>query len=413
MLVAALSAEAQTLNAGSASAGAVRAAISQASTVKETMWGFLATGQSLSVGTSATSAGTDTHSSAFRNYMMGSLARAVTNRFTWMQAAEASSASGWKAFLDQVAWLCVTNSQPNHERLLLAWGVPGWEYAKLKKTSTTVHLLSTNLYTCAVWDATHQSQFFYEQHYRNMRWAVLVAHGETDGIQNNVTYNLDLGEWQGNLSADLIAAAYGTNDTIVPMFHMAPNWWVSATNILKAHRASSGESNIFVGARYHQQHSDGLHLTQSEYNRQGEYFAKAFFKRRVLDERYEPLHFTNSVLAATFVTNQYTGGTWPLMLDTTTVSNPGTNGFFWSDGSARTIIGVTLGGPQTNWVILELSGAPSGSKFVGYGQGGSSGDANGPSTGLRGNLRDSDPLRGYTTGSNLWQWAVLQREPVP
>ncbi len=84
----------------------------------------------------------------------------------------------------------------------------------------------------------------------------------------------------------------------------------------------------------------------------------------------------------------------PLVLDTDMVSNPGDYGFeVWgdTDGAKKTIQSVTVSG---NRVTLVLDADPDQTVVVKYARGTQGANA-GPTTGARGNLRDSDSTLAY------------------
>ena len=103
----------------------------------------------------------------------------------------------------------------------------------------------------------------------------------------------------------------------------------------------------------------------------------------------------------------------PLVMDTTLVSDPGKNGFAWADDgpSTPTIESVVITGPDT--VVITLSAAPTGAKpRLRYAFTGVSGALGGPTTGPRGNLRDSDATPS-PEGYKLYNWCVHFEAPAP
>jgi hypothetical protein len=96
----------------------------------------------------------------------------------------------------------------------------------------------------------------------------------------------------------------------------------------------------------------------------------------------------------------------PLVLDTTLVTNPGKFGFEWKDDgpATPTIASVAVAGPDT--ITVTLSAAPTGAnKRLRYAFTGTPGALGGPTSGPRGNVRDSDatPSR---NGYALYNWCV-------
>jgi hypothetical protein len=95
----------------------------------------------------------------------------------------------------------------------------------------------------------------------------------------------------------------------------------------------------------------------------------------------------------------------PLVLDEVLVSNPGSFGFTFTDGSGNppAISAVALTGPTQ--VTVTLSGPPGPAARLGYAALGQPGMPAGPMTGPRGNLRDSDATPSLS-GLPLYNWAV-------
>jgi hypothetical protein len=90
-------------------------------------------------------------------------------------------------------------------------------------------------------------------------------------------------------------------------------------------------------------------------------------------------------------------------------------GFEWWDqsGAAKPYItNVSITGPDT--VTITLSSAPTGSNqrlrhaFTGSGKWGTASKGTAP----HGNLRDSDPAVGYSSGEHLYNWLATFDDPV-
>jgi hypothetical protein len=97
----------------------------------------------------------------------------------------------------------------------------------------------------------------------------------------------------------------------------------------------------------------------------------------------------------------------PLVLDTTAVSNPGNYGFALVDsaGAALTISSVSQIGPDRIKIVAAAS-IPSGAK-VRYAWGDGATANSGPTTGARGNLRDSAGDRLMSDFGKLHNWCVI------
>ena len=102
----------------------------------------------------------------------------------------------------------------------------------------------------------------------------------------------------------------------------------------------------------------------------------------------------------------------PLVLDTMLVRDPGNYGFAYVDaGPTPAITSVAITGPDTLTVTLASTPTAVGRRLQ-YAWTGVPGAAAGPTTGARGNLRDSDDTPSRTS-SALYDWCVHFDEPVP
>ena len=139
--------------------------------------------------------------------------------------------------------------------------------------------------------------------------------------------------------------------------------------------------------------SDGVHMPGNSYRWMGCYFGKAIY--HILTENaWKPLQPESVYRNGRVVTVVMHVPVSPLVLDTDMVSNPGDYGFeVWgdTDGAKKTIQSVTVSG---NRVTLVLDADPDQTVVVKYAQGTQGANA-GPTTGARGNLRDSDSTLAY------------------
>lgn len=139
--------------------------------------------------------------------------------------------------------------------------------------------------------------------------------------------------------------------------------------------------------------SDGVHMPGNSYRWMGCYFGKAIY--HILTENaWKPLQPESVYRNGRVVTVVMHVPVSPLVLDTDMVSNPGDYGFeVWgdTDGARKTIQSVTVSG---NRVTLVLDADPGQTVVVKYAQGAQGANA-GPTTGARGNLRDSDSTIAY------------------
>ena len=252
--------------------------------------------------------------------------------------------------------------------------------------------------------------------------AITTVHGESDHAEKNGRYEEDLREWQADYERDVQALTGQTEP--VPLFETQMSSWTrmmrgTETSAipaaqLAAHLHSSGRI-VLVGPKYHLPYAkDGIHLTSEGYRHMGEDYAKAY-RRVVLDGRpWEPLRPTSVTLEGKVIRARFLVPVPPIVLDTTLVSDPGTYGFEYTDGSAAppAITRVEVTGPDT--VAITLAEAPrAGDRRLRYAFTGVRGARSGPTSGARGNLRDSDATPSVARpGTPLYNWCVHFDEPV-
>lgn len=139
--------------------------------------------------------------------------------------------------------------------------------------------------------------------------------------------------------------------------------------------------------------SDGVHMPGNSYRWMGCYFGKAIY-HIMTENEWKPLQPESIYRNGRVVTVVMHVPVPPLVLDTDMVSNPGDYGFeVWgdTDGARKNIQSVTVSG---NRVTLVLDANPGQTVVVKYAQGTQGANA-GPTTGARGNLRDSDSTLAY------------------
>jgi hypothetical protein len=145
----------------------------------------------------------------------------------------------------------------------------------------------------------------------------------------------------------------------------------------------------------------------------GEDYAKAYRKVILEGKPWEPVRPISVNRAGAVITVKFTVPAPPLVLDDKLVSDPGDNGFeFMQDGAVvPSISKVAITAPDT--VAITLADVPTGAnQRIQYAFTGTVGAHAGPTTGPRGNLRDSDPTVSRN-GYPLYNWCVHFDEPVP
>lgn len=303
-----------------------------------------------------------------------------------------------------------------HDTLHGNWGVGGTAYSGLKK--------GTNPYNNSIGAIPHLMGVapFYAETDAVVVPAILCIHGESDAP--SLTYQADITTWQSDYETDIKALTGQTGD--IPMFTSQPSAWTSTANlnaatskstvaILAAHVALPAKLPLVCPKYIFTYNADGIHLEGGAmYRWLGEYYGKAYEQHVVRGIQWEPLRPTSVVRSGATITVSLTGRVGNLALDTTMVTNPGNFGFEWEQvgGTARTIASVALSGDNTQ-VIITLSGDPGTptTQRLAYAKTGIAGNDGGPTTGPRGNLRDSDPTVG-PSALTLYNWCVHFDEAV-
>ena len=252
--------------------------------------------------------------------------------------------------------------------------------------------------------------------------AVTVVHGEsdhyvpfptldgTDGRPGAVrTYADALVEWQRDYDLQ-IRTRTGQTRAVPMLVSQMANWNDRTTSEipvrqLEAHVRAPG-AVVLVAPTYALPFGpDCIHFTSEGQRTLGAYFAKAY-ARIVEGASWEPVRPTVARLDGDAVTVQFVVPRPPLVLDTRSVSDPGGLGFvFAEDGAAPPqVTGVEIVAPDT--IRVRLSRASTGAApHLRYALDARPGTCPGPTSGPRGNLRDSDEARDGS-GVALPNWAV-------
>lgn len=346
--------------------------------------------------------------------------QSYTNRFLILQSSGAYIAPaniGWgnietsapgfantrsKLYRDRVA------SSTARDSIMLKYAQGSQPIASLKK-GTTVYNNSLLGFTAA---KGLTSPYYTGWECKGVVW----IHGESD--VSSSTYQADLTLLQSDYETD-IKAITGQAGTI-PLFCCQPSNFTAqsfaalpANNsyhaMLAAHIAQPGKV-VLTNPCYFLPFStgaDGVHRTNVGHRRAGAYMAKA---ADILESTgtFEPLRPNTITRSGAVVTITFTGRVGSLVLDTTNVSNPGNYGFEWvqTGGVARTISSIALANGNTE-VQITLSGDPGTptTQKVAYANFGTLGVDAGPTTGARGNVRDSDTTVN-SFGEQMPNWLV-------
>jgi len=379
----------------------------------------LGTGQSLSVGTLGTPVLSLAQPFANVTFVTGALSGG-TGLTSFIPLVEKDLETHSSSFANEITMLArdvVLVGQPpgqtSHDLLVSQHGIGGQPYSALKKGGTTTCYADGMAQLKAGHDLTVAAGKSYVVR------AVTNVHGESDHVAANAAYEANLIEWQNDYETD-VKAVTGQAEP-VPMLQTQISSWTrfnSTTSMIPgaqlAAHVDSGGKVVLVGAKYHLPYvSDGVHLTNEGYRHMGEDYAKVY-RRVILEGKpWEPVHPKTVTRAGAVVTVTMFVPSPPLVLDTTLVTDPGKFGFEWADDgpSTPTVASVAVTGPDT--VVVTLSAVPTAAHpRLRYAYTGVLGALAGPTTGPRGNLRDSDatPSRG---GYPLYNWCVHFEAPAP
>ena len=299
----------------------------------------------------------------------------------------------------------------SHDLLVSVHGIGGTAYSGLKK--------GTSAFAAGMAQAKAGFELAKALGKSYVVRAVTTVHGETDHVQNNPAYESNLLEWQAAYEKD-VKALTGQADAI-PLLQTQMSSWTrynSTTSAIPdaqlAAHVNSGGKVVLVGPKYHLPYSpDGVHLTNEGYRHMGEDYAKAY-RRIVLEgRRWDPVRPLSIARAGAVITVKFVVPAPPLVLDEVLVSNPGRFGFEIAQVGAPppAIASVAVTAPDT--VTITLAAEPTGSqRRLRYAFPAPAQASAGPTTGARGNLRDSDatPSR---HGYSLYNWCVHFDEALP
>lgn len=297
-----------------------------------------------------------------------------------------------------------------HRSLVSAHGVSGQPYAALRK--------GTPPYAAGMAQVAAGLALAQARGQEHAVRAVVVVHGETDHVNGNASYDLDLLEWQSDYEADIQAM---TGQTLpVPLitdqmssFTMFGSGTSAVTQQqLEASRAEPARI-VLMGPKYVLPYvPDGVHLTGEGERWLGEMHAKVLERVLVQGEPWRPLSPRSITRDGAEITVLLWVPAPPLVLDDVTVSDPGSYGFGYTDssGAPPSIVSVALEGDDA--IRITLSDVPvGGNQRVRYAMNGIVGQPAGPTTGARGNLRDSDASESRH-GHALHNWCVHFDEAV-
>lgn len=287
--------------------------------------------------------------------------------------------------------------------------VPGAAYSVIEKGgSGTAFASSVNVVTHLCTLATGGA---------NVK-AILFVHGEADHQLGTADYDDDIADIQSDYDTDLSAVTGQAG--VIPLFLCQMSSWTayddttSLIPIAQRAAATAGANVHLVCPKYHLTYVDGVHLVPESYRQLGEHYAVALYDELYGDgwQPLEPVSVSRTGAVVTVTFNVPSGGT--LVLDDTTVDDPGDYGFEYADngdGNSVSIASVALDG--TDAVAVTLSDTPTGTgQKIRYAYTGTAGNDAGPATGPRGCLRDDDARYTSRHGYALYNWCVHFEEAI-
>ncbi len=374
----------------------------------------LGTGQSLSVGAQGAPAQTTTQPYDNMMFNTGVIAGG-TGLTSFVDLKEGPTVETLNsAFANEISNLA---GALKHDLLVSGHGIGGQPYSAIKKGGTQPAYANGMAQLTAGHDLAVAANKTYVVR------AVTNVHGESDHQLDNAQYKDNLLEFQLNYETDIKAKTAQTES--VPMFITQFSSWPRLTGdkihdtingqMLAAHVAAPGKI-ILVGAKYHLPHVavDGVHLSNVGYEHLGEDYAKVYNHVIVQGKTWEPLRPKTVSRAGKVVTVKFFVPSPPLVIDTTRVTDPGKNGFEFAQtggNGAVAIDSVALAGADT--VTITLASEPTGTdQRIRYAFTGVSNANGGPTTGPRGNLRDSDATPSLHN-FELFNWCIHFDEAIP
>ncbi|WP_446744305.1 hypothetical protein [Silvibacterium acidisoli] len=243
--------------------------------------------------------------------------------------------------------------------------------------------------------------------------AMVCALGESDDLNNNTNFGANILTMQQNYEADVQAITGQWQG--IPLLIFQPSSWTNfsnrATPVVAPQIDAAAQANpgkiIDVGPSYFLDYANGTHISTRGQRQRGEYAAKAI-KSYIQTGDYQPLRILSWSRSGAVITLTL-NPVGQLVIDTTTVTQP-TNvagsmyGFEFYDGSGNSIAISSVAIVGTNQLQITTASATAGT--LRYAWTGVAGASAGPTTGPRGNIRDSDPTPSEFFLNPLWNWLI-------
>jgi hypothetical protein len=236
----------------------------------------------------------------------------------------------------------------------------------------------------------------------------------TDGKSTITSYLDALLEWQRDYQ-DGVKAITGQTEP-VPLIISQMHLWTDVPHSkvvewqYEAHVKSKGKVVLAAPAYFLGYASDCLHYTSESQRWIGEYFAKVYARIVFEGLPWEPVRPKAVTIAGNVVTAKFYVPKPPLVLDVTRVTNPGSYGFEYVDAAGLNVPITDVQVTSADTVTIKLATPAPGGRLR-YAFTAPIPNCPGPTSGVRGNLRDSDSTPSIY-GHDLFNWGVTFEEPA-
>lgn len=242
---------------------------------------------------------------------------------------------------------------------------------------------------------------------------VLMDQGESDYGASSASYLTNLLQLQADLTTDINAITGGTGQ--VKLLCWSPSSWTAASYALTTAGSPIGVTDGAlnyptrigaIGPQYFNTYwdVDGVHALSRGLRTFGEYEGRAVAAVRGGGST-GGLFATSAAVVGTALTVTFNAN---IALDTTLVSDPGQYGVRLFNGASEIALsGIVVSGNQLTATVASAPGA--GSWKIGIADKGIAGNAAGPTTGPRSNIRDASADLASDGATHLYNWALHQQ----
>jgi hypothetical protein len=234
--------------------------------------------------------------------------------------------------------------------------------------------------------------------------AIVLTHGESDA--GNTNYERDIHQLWSDYNTDLKGITGQTQSIplLLSQQQTSPGAKGSSVSMIEMwHMGVTYPGDLIcVGPKYQYQYAEGLHLTAHEYDRLGEKYGEVYYEKVVLGHNWQPLQPKTVAKAGKVITVDFNVPVGALNWDENITAPHQTANTEWAKGrgfevtssagraaidsvaidGTKVVITLTADVQATGWKVAYASTQDD------------DGTIGGPTTGRRGQLRDTDPLVG-------------------